>query len=235
MKQKPQWLEDNMLIAGRSKSGKSYHFEHTILPELIKNDWRQIFILDMKGQYKFGAVVPLAKIKDPMVLAKIATGQYTKDKNGKPKPPRIITIHAGMYDPDQVEMIFYYMNRNVNKIFVMEESAFYFEDLKSRILPPETKYYIRCSTGSHNLNNNMIMITQYPNDIPTVFLNMFDMGRIFYLPPKAVDYLCSKYFIADDREVVMKTISPLGCYRYYDIRRNVLESTDSPVLSDSSS
>ena len=226
MKQKPQWLEDNMLIAGRSKSGKSYHFEHTVLPELIKNDWRQIIILDMKGQYNYGAVVDLEKIKTPMTLAKIAVGQYTKNKEGKPKPPRIITIHAGMYDPERVDMLFFYMNRNKNKLFVMEESAFYFEDLKGRVLPPETKYYIRCSTGSHNLNNNMICITQYPNDIPTPFLNMFDLGRIFYLPPKAVDYLCSKYFIADDRQVVMDAISPLGSWKYYDIRRTTMGLPD---------
>jgi hypothetical protein len=178
----------------------------------------------MKSQYHYGAVVELDKIKSALHLAKIAVGKYTPGRNGKPKPPRIITIHAGMYTPDDVEKLFYYFNRNQNKIFVMEECAFYFEDLKSRILPIETKYYIRCSTGDHNLNNNMIAITQYPNDIPSVFLNMFNKGRLFYLPPKAVDYLCSKYFIAEDRKVVMDAISPLGSWKWYDIEKAMDET-----------
>lgn len=212
-----QWLDDNLLIAGRSRSGKSYHFSHTILPELLANDKRQIIILDMKGQYKFGACVNISNIKNPRILADIAVGVYTKNKQGKPVKPKIITIRSQEYDVDQVEIIFSYLNMNMNKVFVMEEAAFYFEDLKGRVLPAETKYFIRCSTGAHNQNNNMILITQYPNDIPTPFLNMFGKGRIFYLPPKAVDYLCSKHFIVDDRDTVLKAISPLGSWRWYDV------------------
>ena len=226
---KKQWLTDNLMIAGRSGSGKSYHFEHTILPKLVKNDWRQIIILDMKGQYKFGAIVDINDIENPMHLAEIAIGKHTKRKNGKLRPPRIITIVSRDYHVEQIENIFAYLNRTKNKIFVMEEAAFYFEDLKGRTIPPETKFYIRCSTGPHNKNNNMILITQYPNDVPSTFINMFGKGRIFYLPPKAIDYLCSKYFIADKRDEVLKEISPLGSWKWYDIEKSMKEG-----LSDGS-
>lgn len=207
-----------MMIAGRSRSGKSYHFEHAVLPELIKNDWRQIWILDMKGQYMFGTCVNLKSIKGMKHMAEIAIGKHSpRGKDGKLRAPRIITIRTPYYSVDEIEMVFAYMNRSANKILVMEEAAFYFEDLKKKTLPDETKYYIRCSTGDHNLNNNMVLITQYPNDVPTPFLNMFNKGRIFYLPPKAIDYLCSKNFIADDRETVLRAVSPLGSWRWYDV------------------
>lgn len=225
MTNKDRWLEDNFLIAGRTKSGKSYHFEHEILPNILEKDYRPVIILDYKNQYRGGSFVNLRNIPTAEHLAEIMNGVHTNGR--KVKYLRIISRNYNKIKIDNV--LFRYLCQSEPKIFVMEEGHFYFEELKNRRVPYWTKTFFRTSTGEHNIyedgtgGHNCILITQYPNDIPSTILNAFNEGHIFYLPPKSLKYLYDQKYFDEDWKVIQKKVSPMGSYRFYDVGKAAKE------------
>ena len=211
-------LEDNLFIAGRTGSGKSYFFKNTILPKLM-TEKRQIIIIDMKKEYDIGIKVNINSLDCIERIAEIEIGKYTLDKNKNPIPPKILVIDAHRYQIDQIDMIFQYLNYSKNKILIFEESAFFFgtPKIKTGYLPEETEVFLRCGTNQHNHGHNIIFITQYPNDIPKKVLSVCSRGYLFYLSMAALQYLYDKQFIEDRPEEVKAQISPFRSYKYYII------------------
>lgn len=207
-----QWLNDNLFIAGRTGAGKSYYFEHEILPKLIHEDHRQIILLDFKDQYKVGHYIDINDIEGPFHLAKIMTGEYNKGKK-----PKLVNIKTGRFTVDRIEMIFSYLNQTQNKILIMEEGAFFFRKLNSRNLPEECEVYIRTQTGGHNANHNFILITQYPNDIPGSVIDAFSNGFLFFLPPRALTYLHHTNFLMAKPMDVFRKIAPFKSYKFFQV------------------
>lgn len=216
---KNRWLDDNSLIAGRTKSGKSYYFEHEILPHINEEDFRPIIILDYKDQYFIGDRIHICHLETAEKLSQVMRGEFTKGR--KPKVLRIIDQDYNPWRIDRV--IFKYLCHASPKIFVMEEGHFYFEKYKHKPLPYYTRRFFRTMTGEHNMypdgtgGHNCIIITQYPNDIPSTVLNAFGDGAIFYLPPKSLKYLYDQKFLEDDWREVRKMVAPFKSYRHYDI------------------
>jgi hypothetical protein len=205
-------LPDNLLIAGRSGSGKSYYFEHTILPELLK-DSRPMIILDYKDQYQIGSKVHLSQLDGPQMLGDIMQGLYS---NGR--KPRVLRIISRNYDPVKIDnIIFQYLNNSKPKIFVMEEGAFFFEDLVRREVPEHTKSYFRTSIGAHNLGQNCVIISQFTRDVPSKVLNCFADGRLFYLPMRELQYLHDIRYLEEDPEYIHSIVAPFKSYKWYDV------------------
>lgn len=186
---------DSLFIAGQTGSGKSYYFEHRILPELLKDKEFQTILLDMKNQYHMGLSAPLGQIKTPMDLANIEVGNYTKGR----KPP-LVVLKADMFTPSQIETVFEYLCKAGKKVLVFEEAAFYFEDLKGKPVPFWTKRFFRQSLLPHNNDNRVILITQYPTDIPKLILGQLDKGIIFKLKDFQLKYLHEKDFLPSGPE-----------------------------------
>jgi len=210
--QEDRFLETNMLIAGIPGSGKSYYFEHEILPEILK-DGRQIIILDYKNQYKTPAHVSLSSLAGPMTIGEIMNGVYSKGRK-----PHVLRIISQDYNVDRIDkVVFNYLCNCKPKIFIMEEAHFFFEDLVKKTVPEYTKQYFRTKIGSHNMDQGCVLITQFTRDIPSKILNTFQDGRLFYLPMKELQYLHEIRYLEEDPEYVHSIIAPYKSYKYYDI------------------
>lgn len=144
-------------------------------------------------------------------------GEFTKGRK-----PEILTIINHDYDIHEIDTkVFRYLCNCDPKIFVMEESHFFFEDLVRGKVPYWCKTYFRTKTGKHNQNQTCILITQFTRDIPTKIINAFSQGIIFYLPPREIEYLHEIRFLEDDPKYVNQIISPFQSYKFYDVGARV--------------
>ena len=203
---------DNMLICGIPGSGKSYHFEHTILP-IIQQDSRPVIIVDYKSQYNIPSSIHINNLSGPKMLGEIMQGVYSKGRK-----PRILRIVAPKYDVDEMDYkIFSYLNNCKPKILVFEEFHFLAEDLVRKQLPPEMKKFFRTSLGEHNKGHTICAISQFSRDLPSKVLNTFQDGKLFYLPKKELYYLYDCRYLEENPDYVYDLISPYKSYQYYDI------------------
>lgn len=185
-----QVIDTNTAVCGKTGSGKTFFVKNSILPDLYnsKKEYRQVIILDMKNEYDkyFDAEVDIKNLKSVNFLRDIMIG---KNKATKGKKPKILKIKADVYTIPQVEIVFEYLCKTKHKILLFEEGAFFFEDLKKMGWPKWTKLFIRARTMKHNGNNNIILVTQAPNDMPKVYFGQFDKLYLFKLKPFQIKYL----------------------------------------------
>ncbi len=175
---------DNAAIFGASGSGKTHLFKTKILPKLLKEDKRQMIILDLKNEYD-GVIINSKQIKSPMQIAEIEVGKFTKDK----KPKILVIKFPEFFQRATVEIVWEYLCRADNKLLIFEECYFYFKYYKHRELSPWCSRFIRTATLKHNNNNNVICISQYVLDIPSIFLAQLREKYVFYLEDFQLNYL----------------------------------------------
>ena len=201
-------MKDNMFIAGRTHSGKTYDIQNVIIPGLLSDDKRQIVIIDHKNEYNKGVSIDINLIPNLKTFHAINSGKYTKKKI-----PEIIIVKALDFDPDDITMIYKYLCLTRNKILIHDEVSFYYEDLKTGKIPIWTKKFIRAATMEHNNNHNAIFCSQSPQDVPKTVYGQFQTGKIFKLNNTQLDYLHKSKFLANKPEYY-KFNKP---YQYYSI------------------
>jgi hypothetical protein len=207
-----RYLQANMLIVGIPGSGKSYYFKNEVMPELLK-DGRRIIILDWKNEYNYPARVSLNTLTGPVMLGEIMNGVYSKGRK-----PHVLRITSHDYNIEKIDhVIFQYLCNCRPTIFVCDEGHFLMEELIHKQLPYWMKRYFRTAIGTHNRDQNIVLLTQFTRDCPSKVLNIFQDGRIFYTPKKELYYLYENRVLEEDPEEVYTIIHPYKSFKYYDL------------------
>jgi len=158
-------------LVGESGSGKSYTWEKVLFPKLAK----PMLIIDPKNQYghlsRQGWDNYVISGNDPYKQY-ITTLKVIKLKFVKSKHHFIIRwVPGDIIEEDFNAIIGHWTQiggKHTNNVTVLEEAPYY----KESIFRPykEFERTLRLRQGLHNLNSNVIWITQFPNDMPTAII-----------------------------------------------------------------
>ena len=225
--------EQNLFIAGQTGIGKTYFAKNILLPYILEHDKRQIIILDVKEtEFDLGFIVSINAFQKIEDYAECSLGFWCKNK----KRPRIITIKCKRFRMEQIELLFHYLCESYDKILIFDEASFYLKEYKHGRIPLYTNEFYRITTLSHNRRNNSILITQYPNDIPTEIIGSHQRGFLFYLYPKQIKYLSDANWIPNDKEFYQwdTTDLPISARgKFYEIPSNKVYSLkDNSILNE---
>jgi len=165
---------------------------------------RSYCYLDLKGDAPHQGEKVYRAYKWPEILADLKAGNN-------------IMIHrSGIIERADRVKLFTLFNYVRDRTFIIDEAAWC---LNWPPQEPETKHqvetsFIRAKTLSHNLNHNLIMASQFPCDIPKVFLQQMNYWILFKLDSSVIADLGSSRNHYIDRNDCAEIIDLMSKKRY---------------------
>jgi DNA helicase HerA-like ATPase len=173
----------NIVITGSTGSGKSYFLENSILKPLVKTA-NNIVIIDLKNQYE----KVMGKKHDTFDTTNLRKDleKYKREKRFRIRiiPQRGLPKRERDFIPNEVAL---FASKKGKMYVIVEEFNYYIRDKIT--IPVHFEDMLRLDTGAHNKDIYVIMVTQFPTDIPKDIWGNVQLKVFFHQNPKILQNL----------------------------------------------